>query len=111
MRLTEDVVLKALARHIGECNSIHSGDLVFEITGRKSEADMRTLRDIIVDLRMQGLHICGHPGTGYYMAATSQELDRTCLFLHDRSMTSLMQISAMKNVSLPDLKGQLHLPT
>jgi hypothetical protein len=35
----------------------------------------------------------------------------TCNFLYDRAMTSLRQIATMRRVSLPDLRGQLHLPT
>jgi hypothetical protein len=54
--------------------------------------------------------VCGHPSTGYHLAGTAAELDRTCEFLFGRSMTSLKQVSAMKRVTLPDLRGQLGLP-
>lgn len=33
------------------------------------------------------------------------------LYLYRRAMTSLAQVSAMQRVSLPDLRGQIHLPT
>jgi hypothetical protein len=44
------------------------------------------------------------------LASTSAELDSTCEFLFGRSMTSLRQVSAMRRVTLPDLRGQLGLP-
>ena len=56
-------------------------------------------------------HICAHPGTGYFMAETPEELNETCKFLVDRSMTTLTQVSRMKRIALPDLHGQLHLKT
>jgi hypothetical protein len=109
--LTTASVLQALSRHIGETNGIRGKDLVIEMLGGTSEYRERRLRRIVERLRTEGHHICGIPEEGYYLAATPEELDHTCLFLHDRAMTTLKQIAAMKRVSLPDLKGQLHLPT
>jgi hypothetical protein len=45
------------------------------------------------------------------MASSPEELNETCEFLYDRAMTSLSQVSRMKQISMPDLRGQLHLPT
>lgn len=113
MQITPVLVLAELQRHIGKENGIHVRVLVQHITGQLvvSEPLERKVRDIVVELRKEGRHICATPAAGYFMAANAEELTETCLFLHDRAMTSLMQISAMKNVSLPDLRGQLHLPT
>lgn len=106
-----DTVLAALSRHIGEDKGVSAGALVTEITGELALTDQtRRLRKTIHELRMQGYHVCGHPSCGYFMARTEAELNRTCLFLHHRAISSLAQAAAMKNVSLPDLKGQLHLP-
>lgn len=106
-------VLTELQRHIGRDNGIHVRELVQAITGQlvTSEAMERRVREVVTELRMAGEHVCGHPSTGYYMAATADELQATCSFLFSRSMTGLQQVAAMKRVSLPDLAGQLHLPT
>lgn len=118
--LTATAVLQALSRHIGAKNGAHAVTLAAEAVGEIGEEIltelegsyyMRQLREIVVQLRLDGHHICATPEDGYFMAATPEELDRTCLFLHERAMTTLKQIAAMKRVSLPDLKGQLHLPT
>ncbi len=111
--ITRNDVLTTLSRHIGADNGIHMDDLVWAVTGFRAGAggDARRIRNLIVELRLEGHHICGTPSTGYYMAGTAEELDRTCLFLYDRAMTTLEQISRMKRIALPDLRGQLKLPT
>jgi regulator of replication initiation timing len=111
--ITAHAVLAALRRHIGEERGITAERLVTEITGEpeRDPAAERELRDAIVELRNEGYHVCAHPSTGYFLAATPEELDRTCLFLYERAMTTLVQIARMKRVSLPDLRGQLRLPT
>lgn len=113
MTITPALVLNELQHHIGRENGIHVRDLVQRITGQQvtSEPMERRVRGLINELRMEGSHICGHPQSGYYMAATAEELDETCVFLYERAMTSLQLISRLKNVALPDLRGQLHLPT
>lgn len=103
-------VLAVLRERIGQAHGLTARDLVLQLTGRVSAADERHLRDVIVALRCAGHPVCGHPSTGYHLAGSAAELDRTCEFLYGRSMTSLRQISAMKRVSLPDLRGQLNLP-
>lgn len=112
-QITPSTVLAALQHHIGSANGIHVRELVQRITGQMHTTDalQRRVREIVTELRMEGQHVCGHPSVGYYMAATPEELAATCEFLYQRAMTGLSQISRMKNVSLPDLRGQLHLPT
>lgn len=112
-QITESQVLTELSRHIGRDNGIHVQDLVRHITGHTQVTSMleRRVRQLVTDLRMEGYHICAHPARGYFMAQTPEELAETCEFLYDRAMTSLMQISRMKQISLPDLRGQLHLKT
>lgn len=114
MVITRAELLEALARHIGRAQGVTARDLVREITGlnpQSEEAAKRELRSVVEDLRMEGWHVCAHPGEGYYMAATPEELDRTCVFLYARAIKSLLQIARMKKVSDPDLRGQLRLPT
>lgn len=104
-------VLKVLQQHIGRSKGVRCDVLVAEITGVDSDlASERQLRKLVTELRLDGYHICAHPGTGYYIAQTEDELNITCEFLYDRALASLKQVSRMKNVSLPDLRGQLRLP-
>jgi hypothetical protein len=110
--LTRDTLLTALARHIGEGRGVRIGQLVYEASGQYSTPGAeRRARQTIEQLRRAGHHICAHPATGYYLAETPEELDRTCQFLYARAMATLAQIAAMKRVALPDLRGQLRLPT
>lgn len=111
---TVHAVLAALRHHIGRASGVTAEALVAEINsdahaGRQINA--RDLRHLVTELRLQGHHVCAHPGTGYYLAETPEELDASIAFLRDRALSSLQQISAMTKVSLPDLMGQLHLPT
>jgi hypothetical protein len=105
-----DSVLGALRGRVGKANGCTARELVLSITGRFSTADERRLRKTIEALRTAGHPVCGRPETGYFLASTSAELDSTCEFLFGRSMTSLRQVSAMRRVTLPDLRGQLGLP-
>lgn len=106
--LTPDTVLAALP--VGEAHGLTASELVMDITHRHSPREERRLRQIIEALRTHGHRICAHPAHGYYLAASDTELDQACEFLLGRAMTSLRQVSAMKRVSLPDLRGQLRLP-
>lgn len=111
--MTKGDVLQALSRHIGASQGVTARDLVIEITGQTAAnlCDQRHLRRIITELRMEGHHICAHPATGYFIARDEAELNQTCVFLYERAMASLAQVSRMKRTSLPDLRGQLRLPT
>jgi len=114
--LKTSTVLSVLARHIGRDNGATAEQLVREISGDAVPgpswlALTRQLRETVVQLRLEGHHVCATPENGYFLAASADELDATCIFLHERAMTSLKQIAAMKRISLPDLRGQLHLPT
>lgn len=113
MQITPAQVLSELQRHIGKANGIHVRELTQRITGQlvNGEPQERKVRQVINDLRMDGAHICGHPSTGYFMAATPEELEETLQFLRSRSLTTLTLESRMRRVSMPDLLGQIHLPT
>lgn len=107
--INPDAVLAVLKGRIGAINGITAADLVKELTGDASPADQRRLRDCVVLLRNQGHAVCALPEAGYFMAANSDELNRTCRFLLGRAQTGLQQIAAMKNKAVPDLAGQLGL--
>ena len=109
----KDDLLHALQSHIGKDNGASVSQLVIGIThgiGPDPIAERR-VRKLVQELRMEGHHICAMPETGYFIAANDQELNDTCEHLLERAMSSLSQVSRMKNVSLPDLRGQLNLPT
>ena len=113
--ITRDALLAVLSLHIGERRGIHIQALVAELLGTwgrgYNPADGRKVRELVAELRRAGHHVCAHPASGYFLAENAAELDRTCLFLYDRAISSLEQIAAMKRVSMPDLRGQLRLPT
>jgi len=108
--INRDTVLAALSSHIGQAAGINGRDLVVEITWRSPrDAQCRKLRMVIEELRHEGQHIAADPEHGYFIAQTTAELNNSCRFLYNRAMTSLSQISAMKNISLPDIAGQLKI--
>lgn len=106
-------VLDALRKHIGRSSGTTARDLVAEVNAaaRTELINERDLRHIVKALRLQGHHVCAHPSAGYFIAANDAELQETTGFLRDRALASLQQVAAMERVSLPDLFGQLHLPT
>ena len=104
--VTKDQLLAILQRHEGEGNGISAVALAAAVGCNK-----RMVRHLVVALRMAGVAVCGHPKTGYFIAATPEELERTCRFLRDRAMTSLVQESKLRGLPLADLLGQLRLPT
>lgn len=110
--IDRDQLLAVLRNHIGRNNGVTATALAREVLGvEPTRRDERALRHLVVHLRNEGHHICAHPTTGYFLAATPEELDETITFLRDRALSSLHQIAAMKRISVPDLWGQLHLPT
>lgn len=100
------LVLTVLSRHIGKGNGIGVKALAEQL-----DTGTRTVRLHISDLREDGHAICGTPRDGYYIAATADELQTTCDFLHNRAMHSLTLEAKLKRIPLADLIGQLHLPT
>ncbi len=110
--LNKDLLLAELQKHIGAQNGISCNGLSVAVAGLYANAATeRQLRKTIEDLRRQGHHICGTPKTGYFIAQNEAELLATCGFLHDRAMTTLTQVAAMRRVALPDIAGQLRLRT
>jgi len=100
------MLLSVLSRHIGKGHGVGVKELSVQL-------DMlpRMVRTHISDLRADGHAICGTPSDGYYIAATAEELQTTCEFLHTRAMHSLTLEAKLKRIPLADLLGQLHIPT
>lgn len=93
-------------RHTGKTRGIKASELARELAICERE-----LRKLISSAREDGVLIAGHPSTGYYIAATSDEVEQYCEFLIHRALHSLKLVSRAKNIGLPQLMGQLNLPT
>lgn len=102
---TKTTLLNLLSRHQGCENGISAKALATDLG-----VPPRQLRRLISRCRDEdGLAICGHPNTGYFMATTANDLAASCEFLEHRALHSLRLLSRMKKVSLPELLGQLKL--
>lgn len=108
--ITPDTVLEALLRRVGPANGASAKRLASDILGTIAEpGDERRLRQVIEQLRNDGHAVCATPEEGYHHAANADDLNRTCVYLTRRAMTTLRQVAAMKRVAMPDLYGQLGL--
>lgn len=103
---TKDDLLRALQHHVGKASGVSAEGLATALGANK-----RAVRHLVSELREAGIAVCGHPRTGYFIAATAEELQETCAFLRERAMHSLVLEARLRNVPLPDLLGQLKLPT
>lgn len=103
---TKDQALAVLARHIGSGNGITAAALAEAL-----HTMPRQVRALITELRLDSVAVCGTPKTGYYIAATADELETTCQFLRGRALHSLTLESRLRKLPLADLVGQLHLAT
>ena len=72
-----------------------------------ADATERDVRKAITELREAGVAVCGHPKDGYFIAATSAELEDTCRFLRCRALHSLRLEAGMRKTTMLDLLGQL----
>ena len=104
--VTKHHLLGYLQLHIGAAKGIGAQALA-DLAG----CNKRQVRHLVTDLRMGGTAVCGHPRTGYFIAETPEELEQTLRYLRDRAMTSLVLEAKLRNMPLPDLLGQLRLPT
>lgn len=99
-------LLALLSRHIGEAAGITAEQITLAIGVPK-----RRVRTMVSELRLDGVAVCGHPRDGYYIAASAEEIEKTCKFLRARSLHSLLLESRLRGVPLEDLVGQMRLPT
>jgi hypothetical protein len=108
-------VLSLMMNHIGAHNAIGMGELFQEVWGGIWEHrinDTRALRQLITDLRAEGVPICSvshKSGGGYYLAAAGSELTQYLRRSEVRALKILMRNAKIKNVSLPNYLGQIKL--
>lgn len=95
-----------LERHVGRDRGVTAAALADALGCQE-----RTVRELITLLRLDGRAVCGHPASGYFIAATREELEETCQFLRSRAMHSLVLEAKLRGMPLADLCGQLHLKT
>ena len=95
-----------LQLHIGKDRGITAAAIAVALG-----VNERQVRVMVTELREDGVAVCGHPASGYFVAATPEELEETCAFLRSRAMHSLVLESKLRHVPLPDLLGQLRLKT
>lgn len=100
----KDMLAKLLALRIGARNGITAMRLAKMLV-----VNERTLRNLITDLRNEGMAICGTPESGYFVAETAEELQHTCAFLRSRALRSLYLESRLKKIPLAQLLGQMQL--
>lgn len=99
-----------LERHIGRAAGVTAARIAGEL-GLPLASGPRLVRELVTELRSDGIAVCGHPATGYFIAATAAELEETCQFLRSRAMHSLVLESKLRGLPLADLVGQLRLKT
>jgi biotin operon repressor len=99
-------VLAALQGHIGAAHGVTAKDLAMWV----GTSD-REVRAQVSALREEGIAVCGHPRTGYFIAQTPAELQTTVEYLTSRALHSLRLASRLTRIPLPDLIGQLKLKT
>lgn len=94
------------ADHVGQSKAI-SGE---QLAGRLG-VKVRTVRAWVLKLRCNAVAVCGSPESGYFVAATPAEVESTCNLLVAHAMHSLTVAARMRRTTLPELLGQLTLPT
>lgn len=104
--MTKHDVLVILQRHIGAGNGVTAEQLAQQL-----DTETRHVRTLVTELRMDGIAVCGHPRHGYFIAASPEELQRTCDFLRSRALHSLVLESALRKMPMSELIGQLKLRT
>lgn len=92
--------------HLGKSRGIAARHLA----GRLDCPD-RHVRDLVTQARKAGYAVCGVPRDGYFIAVTAEEVEETCDFLRARALCSLTLEAALRKMPLPDLIGQMRLPT
>jgi hypothetical protein len=103
---TQHDFMAFMVHHIGRDKGIRAADMASQMS-----VPERQIRFFVSAAREEGVAICGHPATGYFVASNQEELQATMDFLVDRAKHSLHLASRLGNIPMADLVGQLHLPT
>ena len=108
-------LLATLSRHIGRGKAIGMAALyeeVFQEEWQDKVNDTRKLRELITELRREGVPICSamtKEGGGYYLASAGSELEAYCSKLRTAALKKLALEAKLRRMTLPELLGQLTL--
>ena len=105
-RITKHDLMAIMSQHCGADKGVSASSIAYMM-----QIPERRVRHLVTECREDGIAICGHPATGYYVARTTEELEDTIDFLKDRALHSLKLASKLSRIPLADLVGQLHLRT
>jgi len=104
-----------MSQHVGATNIVGMGELfekVFDRTWNHRINDTRPLRNLITELRYEGVPIVSKTsstGGGYYLASAGSELKKYCDRRKEQALKILAQVAAVKKISMPELMGQMAL--
>jgi len=108
-------LLAELSRHVGEINAIGMAELYEAVFGgawRHRINDTKKLRELVTEMRNEGIPICSVPsscGGGYYLASAGSELKNYTERDKKRALRILSRVSRIEKISLPELLGQMRL--
>ncbi len=108
-------LMTELSRHVGEINAIGMAELyeaVYFKSWRHRINDTKLLRELITELRDEGVPICSasaSSGGGYYLAAGGSELTNYLRRNEIRALKILQRNSRIKRISLREYWGQMGL--
>jgi len=108
-------LLAVLSRHIGKARAISMAELyrlVFEKEPKDKITGTREIRQIITELRKEGVPICSsteQTGGGYYLASVGSDLEVYCKKLRQRALRALAMEAKLRRLTLPQLIGQIQL--
>lgn len=88
--VTKDALFARLAR--GQANGKDVKTLAFEVGTTE-----RAIRTLVDDLIEDGIPVCAHPATGYYIPETEAEVQAVCQWLHGRAVHSMAKISKLRS--------------
>lgn len=88
--VTKDALFARLQR--GQDNGKDVKTLAFEVGTTE-----RAIRQLVDDLIEDGIPVCAHPKTGYYIPQTEAEVQATCQWLHGRAVHTLAKVGKLKS--------------
>ena len=100
-----------MIQHIGPDKKVGMGELyesVFDKQYSHRINDTRMLRRFITEMRADGMPVLSD-GAGYWLSASSSELNQYCDRHKRRALSMLARCSCMKRISLPEYLGQMQL--
>lgn len=94
MSLEKAVTTASLRRVLryGTSEGKSAKTLAFEL-----DTTERAIRKLVDELIEEGVPVCAHPGTGYFIARTQEEVDTCADFLRERAMHGLKKQKQLRN--------------